>query len=462
METTSDVVLTNWDGTWTYRPAVVVRPQTVEDIVEILKDEERFPSPVRPAGSKHSTARMNGDDGGTIIDMKGMKKILDIGDDHVTAQAGAIYLDVSKKLRRQGKQFHITTEFGMLTFAAAACAATKDASFPGEYGQINSYVTGVRLVEPDGTIREITEADDPEEMQLLRSSYGLTGIIFEVTMRVMPTTAIDVRHVSLSLDQFREKFPEFVQQNYSIMYYLFPHSDRIVVELRKFNPSVEPSTEWIWRWKNKFWRKYGPATALFLKRMTRNPSLRVALEKLHHFLIRRSMVWLIRSKKSVPHAQTIRYPENPGPNKYIFSMWAFYEDGFFDILQKYFEFCGDYYEKTGFRCDLPGVGYWIAKDRNALLSYSWDGPTLSIDPSSTGGKDWEEFLRAYNDFCSRHGGYPLPNQTPFLTVEQVRKSYGDRLPKFAAYRKQRDPNNRLLDSQFAAYLDDVDTRMEAA
>ena len=462
MKTNTEVVLTNWDGTWVYRPAVVARPETVEDIVEILTDEQRFPAPVRPAGSRHSTARMNGDDGGTIIDMMGMNRILEIREDRVTAQAGAIYLDVSKELRRRGKQFHITTEFGNLTFAAAACAATKDASFPGEYGQINSYVTSVRLVEPDGAIREITEDRNPKEMQLLRSSYGLTGIIFEVTMRIRPTTAIDVRHVSLSLDQFRNRFPGFVRDGYSIMYYLFPHADRIVVELRKYNPDVEPSTEWIWRWKNKFWRKYGPATALFIKRMTRNPSLRVALEKFHHFLIRRSMVWLIRSKRSVPHAQTIRYPRNPGPKKYIFSMWAFYEEGFFDILEKYFRFCEDHYKNTGFRCDLPGVGYWIAKDQNALLSYSWDGPTLSIDPSSTGGEAWEKFLQAYNEFCSRHGGYPLPNQTPFLTAEQVKKSFGDRLDKFAAYREQRDPNGRLLDSHFKAYLEGADSRKAAA
>ena len=84
-------------------------------------------------------------------------------------------------------------------------------------------------------------------------------------------------------------------------------------------------------------------------------------------------------------------------------------------------------QQTGFRCDLPSVGYAIAEDRNALLSYCWDGPTLSIDPASTGGKEWEEFLRVYNDFCSARGGAPLLNQTPFLTRAQVKKAFGERL-----------------------------------
>ena len=29
--------------------------------------------------------------------------------------------------------------------------------------------------------------------------------------------------------------------------------------------------------------------------------------------------------------------------------------------------------QTGYRCDLPSVGYAIARDVEALLSYSWEG-----------------------------------------------------------------------------------------
>ena len=58
------------------------------------------------------------------------------------------------------------------------------------------------------------------------------------------------------------------------------------------------------------------------------------------------------------------------------------------------------------------------------------GATLSIDPASTGGKEWEEFLRAYNEFCSARGGEPLFNQTPFLNREQARKAFGGRLRLF--------------------------------
>ena len=91
MEIKQDVTVKTWDGTWTYQPKVVATPESAEDLVEILTDEVRFPSPVRPAGSMHSTARMNGDDGGTMVDMKAMNRILHFTDDTVTVEAGVTY-----------------------------------------------------------------------------------------------------------------------------------------------------------------------------------------------------------------------------------------------------------------------------------------------------------------------------------------------------------------------------------
>ncbi len=455
MDTKQDVTITSWDGTWTYHPKVLVTPESVEDIVEIVKSVVRFPSPVRPAGSMHSTARMNGDDGGTMVDMKGMNRILRFGEDTVTVESGVSYIAVSNALKERGLQFHVTTEIGNVTLGAMATAATKDSSFPGGFGQISSYVSEMRYVTPRGDIREINENDHPEEMQVMRSSYGLLGIVFEVTIRVRPTTALSVRHHSMGLEEFRKRFPVFKAQGYAVMYYIFPYSRRIVVELRKDNPDARPVSRRRWAYRNRFWKKYGPALAHWIRRRTSSKRLQAMADELNFSLLRQGLVSIVRHDATWPHAQHIDYPREPGEKKYLFSMWSFREGGFFQILEDYCTFCIGYAERTGYRCDLPNVGYAIAADRNALLSYCWEGSTLSIDPAATGGKDWEEFLRAYNDFCSARGGVPLFNQTPFLTAAMARKAFGDRLKLFADYRRQADPDNRLLDSHFRELLADA-------
>ena len=60
-----------------------------------------------------------------------------------------MHLDMAKALEAKNL-FYVNTEIGSLSAGSASCAGTKDASFPGEYGQVGSYVTGVKMVLPSG------------------------------------------------------------------------------------------------------------------------------------------------------------------------------------------------------------------------------------------------------------------------------------------------------------------------
>jgi len=44
----------NWFGDAGSRPAVIVEAETAEEIAAILRDRERYPNPVRAAGSNHA------------------------------------------------------------------------------------------------------------------------------------------------------------------------------------------------------------------------------------------------------------------------------------------------------------------------------------------------------------------------------------------------------------------------
>src|SRR5271156_6326099 len=183
----AELVVTNWFGDLVSHPSVIVDANSIADIVAVLTDPVTYPSPVRAVGSNHSTAPCGVADGGTLVRMK-MNRILNIGTDTLTVEAGAIHIDMAQALEKQNLQFYVNTEIGSLSAGSAACAGTKDSSFPGEYGQVGSYVIGVKMVLPSGDLLEVTEDAQPELMQLVRSSYGLFGIIYEVTYKVRPLT----------------------------------------------------------------------------------------------------------------------------------------------------------------------------------------------------------------------------------------------------------------------------------
>src|SRR5215470_1046497 len=165
------IEVTNWFGGIRSHPAVIVEAESVEEIVAVLRDRERYPSPVRAVGSNHSTTPCGVAEGGTLIVMRKMDRIIEIRDDSVTAQAGALYYDVAQELRKHDLQFFVNVELGNLTIGSAACGGTKDASMPGEFGQVCSYASVIKMVTPAGELLEITE-DDPELLHVARSSYG--------------------------------------------------------------------------------------------------------------------------------------------------------------------------------------------------------------------------------------------------------------------------------------------------
>jgi FAD/FMN-containing dehydrogenase len=446
--------ITNWEGGITYRPSVVVRPQTVDDVVRVMKDAVKYPSPVRAVGKLHSPAPCSADDGGTMLDMTGMTRIVEIGHDFVTAEAGALYIDVAEELARHGKQFHINTEIGNVTLGAVACAATKDSSLIGtsHWGQVSSFVSGLKIVRPDSSVAIYTEAEHPEEMRLLRSSYGLIGVLVEVTLRIKPMTAVYAKHRVYTIEEFRAAMPGLIAQRNALMMYFFPFTQKVMVEERRELAGVKPTSSGRWWLRNAFWRNLGPMFTIMIARASRGHPIEHRVRAVYDFLICRWTSILVGGKATKPHLQIIRHQEKPGAYKFVFSMWSFDEKQFFDTFEAYSRFCREHAERTGFRCDLPAVGYRMVQDKNALLSFSHDAPAISIDPVSTGGPGWDEFLKAFNDFASEQNGHPLLNQTKHLTPEQVGKAYGNRWTEFAAARRARDPGNRLLSSYFAKLL----------
>jgi FAD/FMN-containing dehydrogenase len=444
--------VTNWFGDVVSHPGVVVAARCTADVVAILKDTAKYPSPVRAVGSNHSTTACAAVEGGTLIEMAGMNRILGITADSVTAEAGALYLDIAAELDKRGLQFFVNTEIGNLTAGSAACCGTKDSSMPGEFGQVGSYVTNVKMVLPSGDLLEVGESQ-PELLQKVRSSYGTFGIVTEATFRVRPVAPLAVYHETFSLEDFVQKLPELIARNESMMYYVFPPENLITVEFRSYNPGASGSpNRIIWPLRNYLWGTVGPAFCRQIEADISDPAVRYGVIDSFAAMWRLKLTNLIRSDNTSAKDQMIRYPDPANNSRYTFSFWAFPEERFPAVMAGYFQFCRDYYQQKGYRSNIISVGYRVARDQESLLSYSYNGNAMTVDPVSTANPGWEAFLDAYNELCSNQGGIPLLNQTARVTPAQAQKALGDRLTLFAQTRKIYDPGNRLLNGFFRDLL----------
>jgi hypothetical protein len=448
--------VTNYDGSITANPQQLVVAQTVADIQNVLRDTATYPSPVRAMGSYHSLTPCASSDG-TMIDMKQMNQVVAIDATNLsfTAQGGMQIIDASKALRAQNLQFMLNIEIGNMTVGAAACCHSKDALDGIEFGQVSSYVTAMKWVAPDGSLAEASDATDPNLMRLMRSSYGLLGIIYEVTFKIKPIEALHFTYTPRPVAELTQaEVDNYLDTSEGLICWTVGRT-AVFQQRQKINqPGILGALQAAVR--RILWNFQGAFLARMIDLFMVNKDLRDQIQSggfdLENFLYQ--TLHLAGGITLLAPDKTIDYHQTPQDARYAFTFWAFPRAQWLTIYLAYLDFADQYFTTTGFRCNMPLGAYHIRTDSSSLLSYTQDGEIFSIDPihAPTDVDAWHTFLQAFNDFASQRGGIPLLNQSPLVTQAQVQKAFGDRWQQFSDAVHSIDPTGRLLNPFFAALL----------
>jgi FAD binding domain/D-arabinono-1,4-lactone oxidase len=446
----------NYDGGITTCPNQLAFPTTVAEIQSILRDRRRYPGPVRAKGSYHSLTPCASTEG-TIIDMTRMKRILRIDTERMTltAEAGLQLIDASKALRVKGMQFITNIEIGNMTLGSAACCHSKDALDGVEFGQVSSYVTEIKWVTPNGQLEKASETDNVDMLRLMRSSYGLAGVLYEVTLRIKPLEAIRFSYLPRPIDELTEQEVDHIIDS-SEGLTCWTVGKKAHFQMRKRIPKVGLTGPLLAAIRRKFWNDIEARTGRFidlhvptktLKKLTLDgwfTSAKLVYSTLH----------LTGGFSLHDPGKIVDYGATQASAKYAFTFWAFPRRQWLGNLRAYLEFRDRHFKKYGFRCNMPLGSYFIRKDTSSFLSYSFDHDVFSIDPihACTNRADWERFLQEFNAFAYERNGVPLLNQSPFVDRLQVTAAYGTRWEEFSARIKEMDPDGRMLNPFFAALL----------
>jgi FAD/FMN-containing dehydrogenase len=448
--------LTNYDGSITTTPEQVVYPQSVADIQAVLSDKARYPSPVRAMGSHHSLTPCAASDGGTVVNMTRMTRVLHIDKERrtLTAEAGLQYIDASKALRKEGLQFPLNIEIGNMTLGSASCCHSKDALDGHEFGQVSSYVTRIKWVNPAGELEEASEDRNPDLLHRVRSSYGLCGVVYEVTMRVEPIEASQLTYLPRPVDELTEaEVNDIIAGSEGLVCWTLGRTSVFQTKKRVKDPALlgwlqAEGRRMLWSNSAAFW-------ARAIDQYLDGPFEELAQDKAVR--LTRTIFFALQMTGGLHILgpdKTIDYRHTDAPGRYAFTFWAFPREQWLSALRHYIEFAEDHYRRYKFRCNMPLGSYYIRKDAGSLLSYSMDGDVFSIDPihAPSDQAAWDRFLREFNEFATRRNGIPLFNQSPFVTREHCERAYGARWTEFSQWVRSVDPEGRMLNPFFRDLL----------
>jgi glycolate oxidase len=191
-----------------YRAEVVITPETVQQISEVMRycDENNIPVTPRGAGTGLSGGALPVV-GGVLLDMRRFNKILHIDKQNfqVTTEPGVITQVLQEKLLAEGLFYPPDPASKGSCFIGGNVAENSGGPRAVKYGVVKDYVLNLEVVLPNGEVmwtgaNVLKNATGYNLTQLIVGSEGTLAIITKIVLRLIPA----VQHNMLLLVPFRK------------------------------------------------------------------------------------------------------------------------------------------------------------------------------------------------------------------------------------------------------------------
>lgn len=175
------------------RPAVVIIPETTEEVVSAVRTCHEYSVPFVARGS--GTSLSGGStpvDQGAVIALNRLSRIICLDSESMlcTVQPGVLNLQVSQAAAQYGLHFAPDPSSGSICTIGGNVAFNAGGAHCLKYGMTANHVTGMKIVLPDGELVEIggfsRESTAPGLAGLFCGSEGLFGIAVEITLKLLP------------------------------------------------------------------------------------------------------------------------------------------------------------------------------------------------------------------------------------------------------------------------------------
>ncbi len=425
-----------------------VTPGSESEIITIFSDSKRYPSPIRTVGSNSASTRCNRAIEGTILRTSKLNQILSINFDSVTVQTGVRMRDLANELANHDLELDCGCDAPDRTVGGAISSGSTISAIPGDGGHLSSIASSMTLITPEGR-RLVVGENFQDLIRAVRLSYGLLGCITSVTLRTRPIRPCCIEHERFDFAEFQGQIESPGIRSAGIKFYLLPFRDRVFIELRRY--SDDGKTGRGLPWKIRDW-----ACNAALPTIIRSVSRIIPIRRIRYpvidgvseatqILVNNTFV----ETGSNSMEQTGRFRKLNVTATTHNCTWIFPAKRFGFVVSAYRKFCLDYYQYSGFRCDLPAIGFRINQDDQSLLSPTFDGDAFAISTRTNKHSGWPDFVLELAEFAVQYDGIPLLNQTPGATSESVSTAYQGRLEHFRNLRRHLDPDNRMLNQFFA-------------
>lgn len=428
--------------------ASVERPATLYELKKCLDSA----LPLRPRGAGTAPTDCNTCSTGVIIDMTGLDNLLNV-DAHngtVTVEAGMRLRRLALLLAKRGLELEGCYDQSGRTVGGAIAAPCFGPGIGNSATSFSSQVLSLKMATAGGRIMTVTRNQE-NLLHALRASYGLLGIICEATLRVRPLATFSVSHSIATIEKFCAVATTLVSTDIGLKFYLMPHSDRVYLDVRRYSVKTRRALNMPWRFKDWRENKLLPRVLKLLRGVVPLAAMRYRLTDsisgaTHGFLNGR----LTGTGTNAMAAS--QWPRHGSRPKVYYSTWCFPAAEASVVIPAYVQFCNTNFADSGYRCDMPVVGYRVQQNADSLLSPAFDESMIALQTMSTQEDGWEDFVIDLAEFAQQWGAIPIFSQSRSVRADYARQAYAGRIQFFSQMRRKLDPDGKFLNPYFAQYF----------
>ena len=183
-----------------YKPAIVLKPGTAEEISDILKlcNQHLIPATPRGAGTGLSGGALP-NLGGVLISTERLNKIINIDERNlqVVTQPGVITEELQNAVKEKGLFYPPDPSSRGSCFIGGKISANSGGPKAVKYGVVRDYVLNLQVVLPTGEIiwtgaNVLKNSTGYNLTQLMVGSEGTLGIVTQIVLKLIPLPKYDL------------------------------------------------------------------------------------------------------------------------------------------------------------------------------------------------------------------------------------------------------------------------------
>ena len=224
MATTDTHTWSNWSGSVACTPRQRLKPTTIDELRQIVKDAAAAGRHVRVVGGGHSfTPLVQTDD--TLLSLDALSGItqIDATNTRVTVLGGTRLHDLGKALHAHGLSQENLGDIDVQSIAGAISTGTHGTGIG--YGTLSTQVEVLTLVTATGELLKCSAEEHPELFKAAQVSLGTLGILAEITLRVVPARRLHFLSHRRSLDDCLDNLVTYQQEHEHFEFFWLPYTN---------------------------------------------------------------------------------------------------------------------------------------------------------------------------------------------------------------------------------------------